>query len=116
MLGKGFLSINGTAIPNPVDFDIDFEAIENVLTSEAGTDLVNVVRLNKRTFSGTWNLSSNWLGQFQSFANSRLVTLTYLGVDYSCRARGFSAKLVENSARTHGTDGLWEVSLDFIQI
>lgn len=115
MLGKNFLTVNGTPIPNPVDFDISLDEIENTRTSESGVDMVSVVRLDKHTFSGSWNLSSYWKNIFKGFAELPEVTLTFDGDEYTCRARGFSAKLVENSARAYQTNGLWEVSLDFIE-
>lgn len=116
MLGKNYLTVNNTAIPNPVSFDYSFEPIENLMTSESGKDLVVAVRLNKRTFRGTWHLSSFWLPKFEAYASLQSVTLVYQGTTYYCRARGFAPKLVENSERTSGTNGLWEVSMEFIEL
>lgn len=115
MLGKSFLTVDSVAIPNPVDFDVSFDEIENIRTSESGKDLVTVVRLDKRTFSGKWQLSSYWKDVLESFALKPEVDVIYGGQTYGCRARGYSAKLVENSAYANATDGLWEVNLDFIE-
>ena len=116
MLGKMFLKVNSTSIPNPVDWNVDSEDVENVLTSESGKDLVNIVRLGKRTFSGKWQLSSHWLATFRGFATTATITLKYENEDITCRCRNYSQSLVKNSAYVNGTNGLWEVTLDFIEL
>ena len=115
MLGDSFLTVNNEQIPNPVSFDYSFEEKENIMTSESGKDMGAVVRLDKHTFSGTWHLSSTWKDKFEGYSKVAMVSLVFDGHTYDCRCRGFTARLVENSARTSGTNGLWEVSCDFIE-
>lgn len=115
MLGKCFLKINNTAVPNPVDFSVNHESVENTMTSQSGKDMVNVVRLGKVTFSCTWNCSSFWKDILAGYCLADVVSVEFLGRTYECRCRDFSAKLIENSARTYQTDGLWEVSMNIIE-
>jgi len=117
MLGKRFLQINGVAIPNPVsNFKTTFDADETVSLSEAGTELVRVRRLDKRTITGTWNLTSFWLDKFEEWATSNSVTVRYRGKDYICRMRDFAPQLAEGSEHTENTDGLWIVAPTFTEI
>ena len=118
MLGRRFLQVDGQAVPNPVPgtFKIEFNPDETIETSEAGTELGSVKRLDKRTFSGTWQLTSFWLKQFEQFCKLRTVTLTYQGHDYTTRARGYNPQLAPDSEYTAGTDGLWTVNITFTEI
>ena len=112
MLGKRFLQINGERIPNPVpgSFKITYDPDEVIELSEAGTELGSVRRLNKRTFSGNWQLSSFWLKKFEEFCTARTVTVTYQGEEYTCRVRGYAPQLASNSEYTEGTEGLWTLN------
>lgn len=112
MLGSKFLKINGESIPNPVagSFKVAYEADETVELSEGGTELGSVRRLNKRTFSGTWQLSSFWLKKFEQWCTSRTVSVTYQDTTYVCRMRGYDADLFNNSEYVPNSDGLWTLS------
>ena len=55
MLGK-YLKFNGVDFPNPITPTKTSQTIENVSQSEAGTDLVVVVRASKKTWNFTFNL------------------------------------------------------------
>ena len=117
MLGKRYIKINGEAIPNPVSgFKIQFEADETINLSEAGTELVRVRRLNKRKFSGTWNLTSFWLKKFETWCSSNSVQVTYQGETYTCRMRDFAPTLADNSEYTDTSDGLWTISPTLTEI
>lgn len=117
MLGKRFLKVNNERIPNPVsNFKVNFTPDEVVNISEAGTELARVRRLNKRTFSGTWNFTSFWLKKAEEWCTSPTVTVTYQGENYTCRARDFSPVLFNNSDYTENTEGLWTVNLTFTEI
>ena len=118
MLGNRFLTINGTAIPNPVpgSFQIKFDPDETVELSEAGTELGSVRRLDKRIFTGEWHVTAFWLDLLKSFCTARTVTLTYQGQAYTVRARGYDPKLAANSEYTESTEGLWSLKLTFTEI
>lgn len=116
MLGNNYLKVNNEFIPNPVEFNAGFaEPVEVTMTAKSGKTLSNVIRLDQRLFSGTWYLSSFWLAKFKTYASSPTVAVTYQGNTYTCRARGYSPKLVDRSEYTDGTDGLWELSMDFTE-
>lgn len=117
MLGRRFLSINGVSIPNPEsNFKTTFDEDETVNLSEAGTELVRIRRLDKRTFSGTWHLSSFWLAKFEEWATSPVVILRYKGRTYNVRMRGFAPQLYKNSEYVTNSEGLWTVSPTFTEI
>lgn len=117
MLGYRYLKINGESIPNPVDgFTYQFNPDETVNLSEAGTELVRVRRLDKRTFTGTWNLTSFWLDKFAEWSCASSVSLTYQGHTYTVRMRDFKPKLAKNSEFTETSEGLWTVSPSFTEI
>lgn len=118
MLGRRFLQINGTAIPNPVpgSFQIEYTPDEVIELSEAGTELGSVRRLNKRTFKGDWQVTSFWLEVLRDFCELRTVTLRYQGQDYTVRARGFNPQLANNAEYVEGTEGLWTLNLTFTEI
>ena len=117
MLGKRFLQINGTPIPNPVtNFSPSFTADETITLSEAGTELGRVRRLDKRVFSGTWHLTSFWLKKFETWCMSNTVIVTYLGESYTCRMRDLNPRMIDHSEWVENTDGLWEVTPTLTEI
>ena len=117
MLGKRYLSINGTPIPNPVSgFKIQYDEDETINLSEAGTELGRVRRLNKHDFSGTWQLTSFWLKKFEEWCTMNTITLTYQGVDYICRMRNYNPQLANNSEYTETSEGLWTIAPTMTEI
>ena len=116
MLGKRYIKINNEGVPNPTDFDYSFDEDETVSMSEAGTELVRVRRLDKRTFKATWQVSSFWLKKFEDWCKEPTVTVTYQGNDFTCRMRGFGPKLAENSEYVETSDGLWTITLTMTEI
>lgn len=116
-LGK-FLKINNVAIPNPKlgGFSVTPTLIETVNQSEAGTDLVSVTRTSKPIFNMTFDLTSTWRDKLDAYSKLLSVTLTVDGVSYVGRFRAGSQTLVENSAHTDGTQGLWTCQYTFTTI
>lgn len=110
MLGK-YIKINGLQLPNPVSYDENMSSIENDNTTESGKTLVAVVRLDLFSANMTFNLSSYWKDKIRDYCKENYVTLEVNGKEYQVRLRGYSAKLVENSERSEGTDGYWKVSV-----
>lgn len=112
-LVSGIVSFNGTActIP-PRSVDYSFEEIENVMKTEAGTDLVSVTRLNKHVFKFGWeNVPSTFLDTLEAYALAATVTVGWRSKTYTCRIRDFSPKMVSRSEAYGGSDGLWNISL-----
>lgn len=115
MLGK-YITIDSTQIPNPVSFSSDDETVENVFQTEAGTDVSAVVRFGKVKASATFQVSSFWRDKLRAFSQTTSKSVTIDGVTKTMRIRNFRADLVENSENVANTDGLWKVSLDFIEV
>lgn len=115
MLGK-YIEINSEALPNPKSFSAEEETIENVYQSEAGTDLGQVVRFGKVSAKATFQVTSFWRDKLKAYSQTTTESVTIDGTTMTMRIRNFSQKLVPNSENVEGTDGLWTVSLDFIEV
>ncbi len=116
------VKINNTPIPVPVAWSEISEVVENVNTTEAGTDVCDVLRVDKLTVTASFKVSSMWLATFKGWANSTSalsvkiydpVTDAYL--ERSMRIRNFNPALVENSDNTSGTIGLYNLTFDLIE-
>lgn len=110
MLGN-YLLFDGEKFPNPITPSMSAKTIENVNTSEAGTDLVVVVRPAKRSWSFTFNLSSRRRDIIREICKKESVTMTYMGTSYSVRVRDFTERLVSGSEWIATTEGLYEVTV-----
>lgn len=115
-LGRNYLTFNTTSIPNPTQFDIMYENLEEVATSEAGTDMAIVSRLQKRTFSCTFQCTSTWLTNFRALCSLTSGILSYHGESIRCRARIEGATLSPWSECQNRTDGLWTVTVSFVEV
>lgn len=116
-LGRQFLTINGNLLPETSDFGIDVETVENTFRSEAGKDKGVIVRTGKHVFSPSWKgATDTYKTLFESFCAAATVTLTFDGVDYTCRARDLNEKLVSYSNRYDGSKGLWDISFTLTQV
>lgn len=116
------VTINSTAIPVPISWNETAEVVENVNTTEAGTDVVDILRTDKLTVNASFNVSSTWLATFKGWANSTSAltvkiydAVTDAYVTRYMRIRNFTNNLVENSDKTSGTIGLWNVTFDLIE-
>lgn len=111
-----YLTIDGVTLPNPNPgtFTWRYNPDENSYTSEAGTLLNNVRRLNRISWSGQFNCSSAMAATLQGYCLQASVTCTINGVSHEGMLRlGGDITLYENSEYTAGTDGLWIVPLTF---
>lgn len=111
MLGY-YLKFNGESFPNPKTPTRSQKTIENVSQSEAGTDLVCVVRAAKNTWSFTFNLSSKTRDILKAICQQESTSMTYMGTTYTVRVRDFKEKLVENSEWVTLSEGLYECSVN----
>lgn len=114
MLGY-YLAFNNVEFPNPLPPTMTVKTVENVNTSEAGTDLVVVVRPAKRSWSFQFNLSPTKKNLLQELCTREKVTMTYMGTDYTVRLRDLSIKLVEGSEWLRDVNGLYECSVTATQ-
>lgn len=116
------IKINNVALPAPSEWNENSEVMENVNTTEAGTDIVDVMRTDKLTVNASFDVSSTMLGTLKTWANSTsaLKVKIYDSVsdDYverDMRIRNFIYSLVKYSDKTSGTIGLWTVTFDLIE-
>lgn len=116
------IEINSTKLPVPISWNETAEVVENVNTTEAGTDVIDVLRVDKLSVNASFNVSSTWLATFKGWANSTSAltvkiydSATNAYVTRYMRIRNFAYSLVENSDRTAGTYGLWNLTFDLIE-
>lgn len=114
--------INNTPIPVPIEWSENSSVVENAMTTEAGTDVVDVLRVDKLTVTASFDVSSAWLATFKGWANSTSALavkiydpVTDAYIERSMRIRNFVSNLVQNSDNTSGTIGLWNVTFDLIE-
>lgn len=113
MLGK-YISINSTLMPNPTTFSMAYPPDENVFTSEAGTQLSNIRRLDRLTFSASFNCTDRMRDTLVSYCQTPSVSVQIDGgTAISGRLRLGDISLVEDSEMVNGTQGLWTVSVTF---
>lgn len=110
MLGN-YLTFNNNVFPNPVAPSMVSKTIENVAQSEAGTDLVVVVRASKKSWNMSFKLSKAKKDILQALCEDESTTMIYMGTTYTVRVRDFTEKLVEGSEWLSGVDGLYECSV-----
>ena len=116
-------SINNVDLPNePTSWSTRRDVIENAGTTEAGTDVVDIMRVGKLTITASYNVSSSWLVQFETWSDetSPLTVKLYdpatsAYVTKSMRMRNFVSDYVKDSKNTSGTLGLYVVSFDLIE-
>lgn len=109
-------TFNNVELPNG-NYSVAYEHIENVQKSEAGTDLTVVSRINKRTVTAVYSVDSRGLALLETasgYSSSR--SLEFCGQTFNARCRLQSKTLVEGSERVDNTEGLWEVSLSFVEV
>lgn len=108
--------LGGVTLITPQSWSESYTVIDSVGTSEAGTDLVEVVRKNKYSVSASFNCTSVWYHKFMTLAqNNQLTLVTYDPVtnqnqERTVRMRDFSAEWQQYSDNVRGTIGLWVVS------
>ncbi len=113
------IRLDGELLPFPKGMDFSYEVVENVYKTEAGTDQTGITRPEKLTLSLTFDLTSAWVQRMRSLAlrQSLDAVIDEAGQEKErrVRIRNFKAGLVEDSRRTEGTAGLWNVSFDLIE-
>ena len=114
--------INAVNLPVATSWNETAEVVENVNTTEAGTDVTDILRVDKLTVNASFDVSSTWLGTFKGWANStsKLTVKIYDSVTDAyvtryMRIRNFNYNLVQYSDRTNGTIGLWTVTFELIE-
>ena len=116
MLGANYFKFNSLDIPNPTAMYVDYDNIETVAQSEAGTDLAIVTRLKKRTFNCTFQCTSTWLATFKTMCGLTSGSLLFQGETITCMARINNSTLLSNSEYADRTNGLWTVTVTFTEV
>lgn len=108
--------IEGIALFPPTRWGENFTVIENTYMSEAGTDIVDVVRYDKLDIDAEFRCRSEWLGTLKAWSKKdRLMVRLYDPVlsEYVTkymRMRNYRQAPLEFSERVRGTYGVWTVS------
>ena len=110
MLGY-YLKFNDVAFPNPITPTMSSKTLENVSTSEAGTDLVTIVRPSKKSWSFSFNLTSATRDVLKGLCQDESTSMSYMGTTYTVRVRNYQEKLVENSEWVDRSEGLYQCSV-----
>lgn len=110
MLGY-YLKFNNESFPNPVSVSMSSKTLENVSQSEAGTDLVCLVRPSKKSWSMKFNLSSGKADILKELCKAESTSMLYIGTLYTVRVRDYQDRLIPYSEWVINTDGLYEVTV-----
>lgn len=117
MLGNNYMTIGGLLIPNPQGgIKIGYTNIEKRTQSEAGTDLVIVTRLKKRTISFTAKVGSDWKAEYERLCGLTQTQLVLDGETIDVTARIDSANMEKNSEFAKNTQGLWTLGIKLIEV
>lgn len=109
---------NETKLFEPTSWDEVPDVIENVYTTEAGYDQIDLIRTGKITVSAKFQCSDKWAAIFAEFSEMNSFTLKSYDVkakDYKTRTvrmRDFDPGLKDDSHKTAGTNGLYEVTFN----
>lgn len=115
MLGKGYIKLNNATIPNPTGLNISDANVETIKTSETGEDVGTTSRLRKQTFQFSFRSSSRGRDVIVHFCELTECTMTFNGVEKHGRLRITAEKLVPESENCKRTDGIWDLSVQFIE-
>jgi len=112
------IKFDNEVIFEPESWEESSQVIENVNTTEAGTDQVSVIRYDKLSVSCSFNCSSLWAKKFKEFSKQDEIAVSiydFIDETYktrNMRIRNFKASIVTNSWKTPNTKGLWLISFD----
>lgn len=112
---------NTTELFRPEKWSVKRGKVKNTKKSEAGTDLIDMIRSDKWTVSAKFNCTSEWVKIFEEFDDMDYFILkTYDPkadnyVEKIARIDNFSAELNVYSGETTKTVGAWEVTFDVVQ-
>lgn len=116
-LGRQFLTINSTALPETSKFSIDIETKEKVFETEDGHDNGIMVRAGKHKFSVAWEGATDAHKDLcETYCAAGTVSLLFNGTTYICRARNLKEEMVRYSNRYSGSAGLWNISFDLSEV
>lgn len=115
ILGK-YLAIDDVQLPNPIpgSFEYQLNPSENLFENEAGEQMSNVKRLDRLSWSGTFQCTSGVKEALLLKCKNAECVCTFQGISHQGRLRlGGGVSLYELSEYVPGTLGLWTVPLVF---
>ena len=110
-----------TEIPYPSTYSESRETIENSYTSEAGTDLLQVTRYGKRTWTMGFKCLESLAKTLESFSDKDSFTLTFYDTQTeslstaTVRMRGFTKTLIPKSETITYCNGLYNISFNLLE-
>ncbi len=113
--------LGGEVLPKPIQWDESYTVIENVNTSEAGTDLVNIFRQNKLSVSAQLQCTSRLYHKLYTMSQQpHLYLQTYDPLtdatgNRKMRMRDFTASFQQYSDNVPNTTGLWVVGFSLTE-
>jgi len=117
MLGYDYLKYNNEVLPWAKSDSTSYKDAETVDKSESGFDRAIVSRLQQPSYSYTFRVTDFWLEKLLAFGRQAQGTLIINNdTGHTVRARVKSKKLIENSQLTAGTNGLYEVTMQFLEL
>lgn len=102
-------------MPNPISWADNITPDETVYFSEGGKRMINVKRLDRITFTASFNCTSSLKDELDALVKTPKVSVQFnngTAITGTLR-RASEAALVDNSQYCNGTNGLWTVSLIF---
>lgn len=114
MLGK-YIKINGQQMPNPISFEDGINPNENEYYSESGKRMTNVIRLDRTSWTATFQCTSRMKAILDGFCKTGSVTSQIDGgtVITGTLRRASGGVLLPNSELCSDTQGLWTISVVF---
>ena len=117
------IKINNTAIPFSGSMNEKYDTIESVNTSEAGTDICQVSRVDKLTLSIVYTIMSSFIPTLEAWKNDpgtkQVQIYDFTTGAYKTRTmrmRNYKKGLKEHSEDLTVTTGIWQVSFDLIEM
>lgn len=120
MLKNYPIKINDTAIPFPKTWSEDRTRIASNFQTESGKRKSILVRNARKTWSGSWVVTSSWLKRFEDYRTENTLTLkvydastdAYKSHTVSISDESFRFELIEGSEMVGRTNGLYNVSFE----
>ena len=121
---------NTTQILSPSTWQETSKVVESVAQSEAGTDIVDVVRYDKLTVQASYNIAetisngvgNGWAKTFKTFSKMTSFTLKRYDAlvggyeERTVRMRDYKAQLRPKSDKLSAVNGVWEISFSLEEI
>lgn len=109
------VTFDGLALPNGEIVD-NYENIETIRKSEAGTDLGTVTRLLKLSVSMSIKCDGHTYESILKKAELTKGTLVYRGMTKTARLRLTGADFEKDSEQIEGAKGLWTIALSITEV